>query len=77
MIYRPGLKERNKITMSFLAKKKPTKDRENMMTPYLTLCKMKDSEELARILMVHRTIGRSKIIRNGKKHLGNENFRMC
>jgi len=68
-------KEIEELCHSWL--KENTQDRENIVTLYLTLREMKNSEELARILMVPRTIGRTKIIRNGKKHLGNENFRMC
>lgn len=39
-----------------------TRDRQNVMTLYIQLCKMKDKEELIRILIVHRTVGRSKAV---------------
>lgn len=39
-----------------------TRDRQNVITLYLKLCKMKDKEELIRILIVHRTVGRSKVV---------------
>lgn len=39
-----------------------TRDRQNVMTLYLKLGKMKDKEELISILMVPRTVGRSKVV---------------